>query len=178
MFKWLKEFFSDKEHNDIKTEYDEFVKKQNEELEKNCVSSDYFHFLLNRISNYDLFEIEYSYGDYEINEIEDKRGVHIYYSPTCYYKPRVTVFINANRIILNDRQVEIVFNNIKSLSSTEMPISSFNSLFAPSILFSPDCTSPPVGSHIFPSFLVVFLLVSNISLFEFIIQHCIANMYS
>ena len=115
MFKWLKEFFSDKEHNDIKTEYDEFVKKQNEELEKNCVSSDYFHFLLNRISNYDLFEIEYSYGDYEINEIEDKRGVHIYYSPTCYYKPRVTVFINANRIILNDRQDEIVFNNIKSM---------------------------------------------------------------
>ena len=112
MFKWLKEFFSDKERIEIKRECDSFIQKKEGEREENCISDDDFKFILSRLeNNSELFEVEYEYGDYIIKEIGDNKGIGIrrVYGWSDFIQSTI-LYVNTTRIILNKNQHEIMLN--------------------------------------------------------------------
>ena len=112
MFKWLKEFFSDKERIEIKRECESFIQKDEREREENCISDDDFKFILSRLeNNSELFEVEYEYGDYIIKEIGDNKGIGIRrVNGWSDFIQDTILYISYNRIILNKKQHEIILN--------------------------------------------------------------------
>ena len=112
MFKWLREFFSDKERIEIKRECESFIQKDEREREENCISDDDFKFILSRLeNNSELFEVEYEYGDYIIKEIGDNKGIGIrrVHGWSDFIQSTI-LYVNTTRIILNKNQHEIMLN--------------------------------------------------------------------
>ena len=117
MFNWLKEFISDKKRIETTRQYDNLIQKEERKREEDCISDDYFKFILNRLeNNSELFEVDYEYGDYIIKEIGDNKGIGIrrVHGWSDFIQSTI-LYANRTRIILNKNQHEIMLNLVDKM---------------------------------------------------------------